>query len=93
MSDFLIQCQSDCPSCVWETCYRSQICVFILAPPAVLAQPTIVAKPAVAPQPTCNPPCQNGGQCATGNICICTTGFSGPTCAIRKCEVELNFHF
>jgi hypothetical protein len=42
--------------------------------------------------PTCSPQCVNGGKCTSQNTCICKFGFSGPTCAIRKCNLHLNFH-
>ncbi len=42
--------------------------------------------------PTCSPQCLNGGKCTSQNTCICKPGFSGPTCAIRKCHLDLNFY-
>ncbi len=41
--------------------------------------------------PTCSPQCVNGGKCTSQNTCICKPGFSGPTCAIRKCNLHLSF--
>lgn len=37
-------------------------------------------------EPACNSDCLNGGHCDQSGRCVCTSGFFGAACELRRCE-------
>ncbi|KAI5748438.1 hypothetical protein M8J77_025518 [Diaphorina citri] len=40
------------------------------------------------PTLTCTPPCQNGGTCASNNVCLCNHITTGDRCETNRCEMR-----